>query len=285
MIHHAQLCGCKACGSKTVTTPLLGRRRLLGGLGLAAGAILLNEAPAFAQAALNRAGGTSRIIDLTQTIGGRLPVFPGNTPFTMKPGARYQHGYRTDTFEFGDSSTGTNLDSPAHFFAGRATIEQIGPDRLVAPAVVIDIRERVARQADYGVTLSDLRGWETAYGQIPPRAFVIANGGWSGRFNDPDRYFNADADGTLRFPGFMPETAEMLIERDAVGAGVDTISADVGSSRDYGFHTAMLGAGRYLIEGLANLDALPPKGSIIVAGVLPIQGAAQSPARVIAMLE
>ena len=47
---------------------------------------------------------------------------------------------------------------------------------------------------------------------------------------------------------------------------------------------AMLGAGKYLIENLANLDALPALGATVVIGVLPIVDGTQAQARIIALV-
>jgi hypothetical protein len=41
------------------------------------------------------------------------------------------------------------------------------------------------------------------------------------------------------FPGFHLEAAALLIERDAVGLEVDTLSFDHGPSRDFGAHCVL----------------------------------------------
>jgi kynurenine formamidase len=46
----------------------------------------------------------------------------------------------------------------------------------------------------------------------------------------------------------------------------------------------MLGANKYQIENLANLDELPPTGAKVFVGVLPVRGGSQAQARVVAFL-
>jgi kynurenine formamidase len=78
--------------------------------------------------------------------------------------------------------------------------------------------------------------------------------------------------------------APLLLERGVVGVAVDTLSLDHGGSRDFGFHLAWLGAGRWGLECAANLGALPPAGATIVAGMPRIAGGTGGPGRALALL-
>jgi hypothetical protein len=69
------------------------------------------------------------------------------------------------------------------------------------------------------------------------------------------------------------ETAHMLLtERNVKGIGVDTLSLDTGLETrggEFPVHCAWLGSGRWGVEAVAavaNLDALPAKGAILVLG-------------------
>jgi kynurenine formamidase len=46
----------------------------------------------------------------------------------------------------------------------------------------------------------------------------------------------------------------------------------------------MLGANKYQIENLNNLDALPPTGATVIIGVLNVRDGTQAQARVIALM-
>jgi kynurenine formamidase len=47
----------------------------------------------------------------------------------------------------------------------------------------------------------------------------------------------------------------------------------------------MLGAGKYGLTQLRNLDRLPPTGAVLLAAPLPIRGGSGSPVRVLAFVE
>ncbi len=49
-------------------------------------------------------------------------------------------------------------------------------------------------------------------------------------------------------------------------------------------HSFVLGAGKYGITQLANLEKLPPTGAVIVVAPLKLVGGTGSPARVIALV-
>jgi kynurenine formamidase len=45
-----------------------------------------------------------------------------------------------------------------HFGNGRQSLEQIPPERLYGPGVVIDVRDKVKVNPDYAVTVDDILG-------------------------------------------------------------------------------------------------------------------------------
>ena len=51
-----------------------------------------------------------------------------------------------------------------------------------------------------------------------------------------------------------------------------------------GFGSEAIGAGKYGLQCLANLDPLPPTGSVIVAAPLKIRRGSGSPLRVLALV-
>jgi kynurenine formamidase len=223
------------------------------------------------------------VVDLTHRMHEGMPVWPGAAPFKMTRTSDYPQGYRAHVFEMAEN-TGTHVDAPAHFVEGKRSIAQIPPDELVVPAVVIDVTHKVERNADYLISASDVSDWEAANGSIAPGALVIARTGWYERFQSPQRYINQDAEGVMHFPGFGPDAAALLVERDVVGIGIDTPSLDHGPAKKFATHEIMLGADKYMIENLANLDKLPEVGATVVVGVLPVADGSQAQARVVALV-
>lgn len=223
------------------------------------------------------------VVDLTHPIHEQMPVWPGGVPFKMTRLVDYDEGYRLHKFEVGEN-TGTHVDAPSHFIEGSRGIDQLAVDELVVAAAVIDIKDKVKSNPDYQLNGNDLVDWEAVHGPVPVGSLVIANTGWHTRFVDQKQYANQDAQGVMHYPGFAPETAKLLLDRDVAGAGIDTLSLDHGKTKDFAFHKEMLGAGKYLIENLANLDALPETGATVVIGVLPVTDGTQAQARIIALV-
>ncbi len=225
----------------------------------------------------------TKVIDLTHTMHENLPFWPGGAPFTKILLVDYDQGYRLHKFDMGES-TGTHVDAPSHIFQGQRPIDKIPLGDLIAPAVVINVQDKVATHPDYRLSAQDVRAWEAKHGPIPAGALVILNTGWHKRIGEAKRYLNMDANQVMHFPGYGKESAELLLKRDVVSLGIDTLSLDHGPSNDFPTHVVMLGANKYLIENMANLDALPPTGATVVIGVLPVQDGTQAQARVLAFL-
>ncbi len=255
------------------------RRGLLGALSVAAVATAVGNLP------LARATpAPSRVVDLTHTLSPRLPVWPGNPPPAIVPVATHDSGGFAQNALALWEHTGTHLDAPVHRVPGAATADAIPAADLVAPLVVIDISAKAA-DPDALLTRADIDEWQNRHGAIPPRAFVALYSGWERRLADPVAFVNADPSGTPHAPGFDPEAARHLVaDLGAVGVGVDTLSLDAGTSRDYGAHAAVLGAGRYGVEMLANLADAPPSGATVVIGAPKHAGGTGGPCRVLALV-
>jgi kynurenine formamidase len=88
----------------------------------------------------------------------------------------------------------------------------------------------------------------------------------------------------MRFPGFRPDLAPLLAARGVVGVASDTLSLDHGGSASFDFHKAWLGGGRWGIEAVAGLGALPATGATLVAGAPTFAGGSGGPGRVLALL-
>ena len=149
---------------------------------------------------------------------------------------------------------GTHLDAPSHFAPGGTHADQIPAERLVAPAVVLDVRAECERDADFAIEREHVEEAERRDGAIEAGSAVLALTGWDQYSGDAEKYVGGD------FPGFGPGAAELLIERGVVGLGIDTLGVDPGAATDFPVHHMTLPAGLWHLEGLVNLAALPPRG-------------------------
>lgn len=233
-----------------------------------------------------------RTVDLTHAFGERTLYWPTATSgfrlerqsFGITPGGYF---YASNAF-CAPEHGGTHLDAPIHFFEGRQTADQVPLDRLVAPAVVIDVRDRTASDPDYRLTVEDVAAWERRHGRIAAGTIVLLHTGWGARWPDRRAYFGDDTPGDasrLHFPSYGEEAARLLVrERGVAALGVDAASIDYGQSNDFRVHRVAAEANVPGLENLANLDQLPPRGALVIALPMKIEGGSGGPLRAIALV-
>jgi kynurenine formamidase len=242
--------------------------------------------------------GRVRVVDLTQTLSPDFPTivlppqFGQCAPFRMETISRYDErgpGWYWNNITVGEH-TGTHFDAPVHWVTGRDlpnnTTDTLKPETLVAPACVIDCSAEAANNGDYLLTAPTIEAWEARHGRIEAGHWVLFRTDWSKRSGAA--YANVLADGA-HTPGPDAAAVRLLVERGALGLGVETIGTDAGQAHlmdpMYPAHTLMHGAGRYGLQCLCNLDQLPPKGALIIAAPLKIKDGSGSPLRVLALVE
>ena len=261
----------------------LSRRQFVGAV--AAGAVSAPRPASAQQPALRLPKGFRAVVDLTHVHSPALPVYPGYKPMQVRPRTTIaQNGYANNEVTF-DEHTGTHVDAPSHFVTGAVSADRLPVDRLIAPLVVVSIADRASKDADTLVSVDDLLQWEKQHGRIPAGALVAMRSGWDARIGDVDRFLNRDAKGTLHAPGFGEPAARFLVtERDIGGVGVDTLSLDASAAQKFVAHVAILGAGKYGVEMLANLGRVPAAGATVIVGAPKHIGATGGPARVLALV-
>jgi kynurenine formamidase len=229
--------------------------------------------------------GKTRMLDLSYAINDKLVPWPGDEKwFEAEVNASVEkNGYFTRSFWMLEHY-GTHLDAPAHFPPGKATVDQIPVKQLFGPAVVLDVRAKGAKDADYQLPAARVEGWERRHGRIPAGAIALLRTGWASRWPDAQKYRNQDAQGRMHFPGFSAEAAKLLIERKVSGLGCDTMSVDYGASEVFAVHRVVLGSGLYHLENLADMSALPESGAFLVVAPIKLEGGSGGPVRVFALL-
>lgn len=229
--------------------------------------------------------GRTRVLDLSYAISDKMPAWPGDEhPFTAEVvGTPEKDGYFSRKFCMLEHY-GTHLDAPRHFPPGALYVNEIPPERLFGPAVVIDVSEAAAKDPDYRLAPADVAGWEESHGHIPAGAIVILRTGWSSRWPDQARYRNMDAKGVMHFPGYSVEAATILLSRHVVALGIDTLSIDYGASQTFEVHRLALPAGLYQLENLSDLTDLPETGAFLIVAPIKLEGGSGGPCRVFALL-
>ena len=84
-----------------------------------------------------------RLIDISRTLRGGGPHWPGDTPTAFSPVARIADGASCNVGRLTLSvHNGTHADAPYHYREDGATIDAVAPERFVGPARVVDARGR-----------------------------------------------------------------------------------------------------------------------------------------------
>jgi kynurenine formamidase len=224
-----------------------------------------------------------KFIDLTHTLDEHIPVWPNTKRLERAITTDYaQKGYRVEQYAMA-AGTGTHMDAPGHFVQGGRSISDFNLNELIVSACVLNITKQAQENPDYAITPDDLLNWEKQYGTIPAGSLFLACTGWSQYWPDEQRYLNRDQQGNLHFPGFSKAAAELLVERNVVGIGIDSISLDPGLDKTFGTHYTMLPHDKYQLENLTNLEQLPATGATVFVMPLKIKNAPEAAARVVAV--
>ncbi len=226
-----------------------------------------------------------QIIDLTQPINESIATWDTNDSFHLKTTLNYGECTTPVKFRVQQMATpagiGTHIDAPAHCCEGGLCVNDIPLEKLMVPAVMIDVSKLASNT--YSVSEQELLAFETDHGEIPPKSFVILYTGWSTRWNTPAAYRNEDTKGVMHFPTVSTAAAEFLIKRDVVGIGIDTLSPD-SHSNEYAIHKMFLQANRYIVENIANGNRLPAVGAFVIILPMKIEKGTEAPVRMVAIV-
>ena len=234
-----------------------------------------------------------RIVDLTYAFDANSVYWPTAEQFKLETDFEgmtdkgyFYSAYRYSAAEHG----GTHLDSPVHFAKGHYTVDQLPLERLMGPAIVIDVIRQCARNADYLVSVADFQNWERRNGRMQPGTIILLKTGFGKYYPDRKSYLGTDERGAaavakLHFPGLDPAAARWLTENRSIKAiGLDTASIDHGQSSLFESHRILFEHNIPAFENVANLDQLPAKGFSVIALPMKIKGGSGGPLRIIALL-
>jgi kynurenine formamidase len=227
-------------------------------------------------------GSFTGVVDLTHPFSSQELVAEVSTIAPVRAATLQQkEGVRRIS---NSSTTSTNIDAPAHLLRGMWTVDQIPPERLIAPLSVLDVTAQVRRNPDYEVSVEDIAQWEQMHGEIPAGSVVVARTGWGTRWGSPKEYRNSDKKGVMHYPGFSRDAARFLVEgRAALALGIDTLSVDPGSSRTLPVHQYTLAHSIYHLENVANLERVPDAGAVVVVAPMKLEGEVDGPVRILAL--
>ncbi|MBR3121792.1 MAG: cyclase family protein [Oceanobacillus sp.] len=240
------------------------------------------------------------VVDLTHVLNEETPVISLPDPFVDTKGFVIEQISKYDDngpfFYWNNISLGehcgTHFDAPVHWISGKdhQTVDQIHVKKLIGEACVIDIKKKCQEDPDYCLTIEDIKEYEKKYGEISAHSWVLIYTGWGEYIDDHDKFFNIGEDGQPHTPGTTVEAAKFLAnERNILGVGVETVGTDAGIAATFSTpfpnHYYMHEANKYGLASLTNLDKISPRGSILIASPLKIEGGSGSPMRVLALVD
>jgi len=235
-----------------------------------------------------------RWIDLTHDFSTNTLYWPTAKPFTLEVEfhAHTDKGYFYAANRYSASEHGgTHIDAPIHFAEGHKTLDELSIEQLTGSAAVVDVTAKTQKDADYQITVADLKTWEEKHGKIPKDAIVLFNTGFASRWPDAKKYLGTDERGSnavakLHFPGLHPDAARWLTkERTIKAVGLDTASIDHGQSTLFETHRVLSEKNVPAFENVAALDKLPATGAYVIALPMKIKGGSGGPLRIVAWVK
>ena len=181
-----------------------------------------------------------KVIDLTNTIRERMPVYPGTDAPRFIPANSYEKDGFKETLLQMYTHTGTHMDPPAHLFAGRTTLDQFPAEQFIGKALVIDCRG----VGSGGAITRDL---VERYGEKAREAdFLLFNLGWDDRWGTDD-YFGD-------YPCLDDAVMDLVIQGRYKGIGFDVIGLDPIADENLTRHKKLFQSRDIVnIENLKNL--------------------------------
>jgi kynurenine formamidase len=245
--------------------------------------------PAHAESELARAYRViagKQFVDLTHSFDSTTPVWsgfgqakmtPAADPQTHKPYTIKDDGFRATFYQM-VGQYGTHVDPPAHFGESGIGMDEIPLKQMILPLIVLDDTPYLGKDPNHAFSVSDLMAWEKKHGRIPRGSFVaLRTDMYKDWDSNPARFKRSP------FPAWAFETIKFLYEqRGVVTTGHESMDTDTTDKMES--ETYILRHGHYQIEVMANLDKVPPKGSLIVVTWPKVRKGLGFPARAFAIL-
>jgi len=196
------------------------------------------------------------------------PVFPGYPqPLKSMFTTVAKEGYASFVWTFAEH-TSTHVDSPAHFYDGALTIDQVPLNRYIGPGIVIDVRNKPKK---YTITKEDIQNGldkKSAEGSI-----VLFCTGYSDK--------SASISEWMEHPALSDASSRYLVELKINAVGFDAPSPD---HSPFPAHKILLPEKIGVYENLWNVDKLVGKDFFFVGAPLRLVGGSASPVRPLALV-
>jgi kynurenine formamidase len=227
-------------------------------------------------------------VDLSPTIENGMPRWITHPPLVINPTMNHDHDdYYCQTVFFAEH-TGSHIDAPAHVHPNMMhwTIDTVRVNTFFAPAALFDLRPYGLQPGNLATAAMlqeiDSNGTTT----LGPGDVALLNFGWWERYWVSDKRWRFYSENS---PGLSEDATLWLADRQPVAVGADTVGVDIALragvqvQKAYGHDENFLPRGIFIIECLANLNALPQR-SFFIALPLKIAKGSGSPVRAVAVV-
>jgi kynurenine formamidase len=212
-----------------------------------------------------------KIIDLTYAVSDSMLVYPN----TERPSFSWKGRVNSEGYNLTRMTmivhTGTHVDSPLHFKAGGAPIDEVSLDRFYGETRVFRLKDgHLGKEFEAGDMEPSIDILEN------DEIFVIETG--IGKFAETEKY-------NQLYPWPSIALLKMLISKKIRCYMTDATSVDPFGSADSPSHKELFKAGIPIVENLANLEKLPDNSRPVISALpLRLVGREGSPCRAIAIV-
>lgn len=211
-----------------------------------------------------------QLIDLSHIMENGMPAYPGEeSPVFEFKNVHQTDGYQVIRFK-SLTHSGTHLDTPAHFFAGGATLDVLPVDRFYGKGIVLDCSDVGFGQE---ITAGHFARWTPT---LETADYALIYTGWDKHWGTPVYYKD--------FPVLSVEAAIYLSRFKLKGIGLDVPSLDPVASPNYPNHLHLLEKGFIIVENLKNLQLLNGREFHFAAFPWNIKSGDGCPVRAVAIL-
>jgi arylformamidase len=204
---------------------------------------------------------TQRIWDISQRLGTRTPLWPGEPELKLSRHAQIGPDCPVNVGAISfPLHAGTHADAPLHYSDDGLDSADCTLDAYIGPCVVADLRHAEQRVEESDCDWSAIEGAQRIL------------------FRTYDRFPHDQWDES--FKAIAPEVIARLRAAGALLIGTDTPSLDPQTSKTMDAHHEILRGDMRILEGLV-LDSVQPGPYELIALPLAIEGADASPVRAI----
>lgn len=205
-----------------------------------------------------------RIIDLSHTLRIGTEGFPTCSRITGWPMREIWWSNYNMLHISTDLHTGTHVDSMKHCMPDGIDAAALPLEHCVGPAQIVDLMSKGKKGSVFEV--EDFKPFES---KIRECGKVLVKTGWAKTWGTADYHDD--------FPGFSAEAARWLVNLGIHLVGVE--QASIHPTNHLEIHRIFFERNVIIVEGLANLEAVPADVVDFCAAPLRFEGADGSPVR------